>query len=740
MKRLALTLLALLAGVLPAAAQWQIPQYAIPIGKGPGVTGFNVAAPGTTGMPLVSAGAAANPIFGTASVAGGGTGRTSLTAFNLLVGNGTGAVALVAPSVSGQMLLDQGAAANPAYVAMSGDATLAGSGAMTIANLAVSTAKIAANAVDNTKLRQSSALCLVGRAVNSTGNVADICATAGTGYVMHESSSTLEFGQLGGGALANNIISTAHLQANAVTYPKLAANVGQIPGTRNYFMGGAGNSSVTGSDNTGFGGGVFAALTTGTENAIFGCNSTAANAVSGGTITTSKNNTIMGCGAGVALTTQAAGALGFNTLIGYGAGMWLLSGTGSVQEVTALGVNACNGLTTGGSNTCIGSNAMQGYYLPSPPTGTATTGSGNTAVGYNTASWLTTASNSTYLGTNAGNSFTTGGANVIIGANTLTGDYNPAPTPTGTAQTGSKITAVGYGITGVKSGTYTSLLGAEIVNCGTALSNATVIGARVNCATVLDNEVHLASGAGTVRAMWTPSGLLKMSGYAEADVLYTDSSGNVAGASGTTTTVLHGNASGSPSFGAVSLTADVTGTLPSTNGGTGANLSAGAAGGVPYFASTGVMGAVAAGTSGQVLTSGGAATPTWSTIAGSTIATKTEMETATSTTVVVTPGRAQYHPGTSKAWAKVSVAAGATLGTNLNITSVGYTTTGVTTVNFTTAFASATSYICTGTTDSPQVVLGYSRTSASQITVTTRNIAGAADIDQGYSVVCFGGQ
>jgi len=38
---------------------------------------------------------------------------------------------------------------------------------------------------------------------------------------------------------------------------------------------------------------------------------------------------------------------------------------------------------------------------------------------------------------------------------------------------------------------------------------------------------------------------------------------------GTTSTVLHGNASGAPSFGAVSLTADVSGILPSANGGTG---------------------------------------------------------------------------------------------------------------------------------------------------------------------------
>jgi hypothetical protein len=38
---------------------------------------------------------------------------------------------------------------------------------------------------------------------------------------------------------------------------------------------------------------------------------------------------------------------------------------------------------------------------------------------------------------------------------------------------------------------------------------------------------------------------------------------------GTTTTVLHGNAAGNPSFSAVDLTADVTGVLPTTNGGTG---------------------------------------------------------------------------------------------------------------------------------------------------------------------------
>jgi hypothetical protein len=50
----------------------------------------SVAPSATVGVPLVSAGAAANPAYGTATVAGGGTGATTLT--GVLTGNGTSAV------------------------------------------------------------------------------------------------------------------------------------------------------------------------------------------------------------------------------------------------------------------------------------------------------------------------------------------------------------------------------------------------------------------------------------------------------------------------------------------------------------------------------------------------------------------------------------------------------------------------------------------------------------------------
>ena len=60
------------------------------------------------------------------------------------------------------------------------------------------------------------------------------------------------------------------------------------------------------------------------------------------------------------------------------------------------------------------------------------------------------------------------------------------------------------------------------------------------------------------------------SAFTQYGVTYANATTSLATtAAGTSTTVLHGNASGAPTFGAVSLTADVSGTLPIANGGTG---------------------------------------------------------------------------------------------------------------------------------------------------------------------------
>ena len=87
-------------------------------------------AAGTTGQALISAGASA-PSFGTLGVAGGGTGLATLTANNVLLGNGTSAPTFVAPSTSGNLLTSNGTtwtSSTPATPNTAGGATTVSQG------------------------------------------------------------------------------------------------------------------------------------------------------------------------------------------------------------------------------------------------------------------------------------------------------------------------------------------------------------------------------------------------------------------------------------------------------------------------------------------------------------------------------------------------------------------------------------------------------------------------------------
>lgn len=112
------------------------------------------------------------------------------------------------------------------------------------------------------------------------------------------------------------------------------------------------------------------------------------------------------------------------------------------------------------------------------------------------------------------------------------------------------------------------------------------------------------------------------------------------GSLGTTTTVLHGNASGAPTYGAVSLTTDVNGTLPAGNGGTGQTSIASAfisfyesvattIGDIIYGGASGAPTRLAGNTTSavQVLTSQGtgsvATAPSWQSISAIGISTDT---------------------------------------------------------------------------------------------------------------------
>lgn len=159
--------------------------------------------------------------------------------------------------------------------------------------------------------------------------------------------------------------------------------------------------------------------------------------------------------------------------------------------------------------------------------------------------------------------------------------------------------------------------------------------------------------------------------------------------------------------------------------------------------STGAFQSIAGvGTSGQILTSNGAgALPTFQAApGGGTAATQAEMEAASSTAVFVSPGRTQYHPGVSKAWARITYSGGTpSASESHNVTSVTDTGTGDARCNLTTAFAAATF----GAVASSHNTTGYANAfqqSASVIESFFVNRSDGALSDNPSSVAGFGDQ
>lgn len=88
--------------------------HAVLVGAGT-ATITKVAPSATAGVPLISNGSSSDPSFGTALVAGGGTGQTTLGNHSVLVGAGTSAVTSIATGTSGQVLTSNGASADPSF-------------------------------------------------------------------------------------------------------------------------------------------------------------------------------------------------------------------------------------------------------------------------------------------------------------------------------------------------------------------------------------------------------------------------------------------------------------------------------------------------------------------------------------------------------------------------------------------------------------------------------------------------
>lgn len=94
----------------------------------------NVAPSATSGVPLISQGAAADPAFGTAVVAGGGTGQVTLTNHGVLIGQATSPIAATAAGSAGQVLQSGGASADPSYSTATYPSVATGTGTILRAN------------------------------------------------------------------------------------------------------------------------------------------------------------------------------------------------------------------------------------------------------------------------------------------------------------------------------------------------------------------------------------------------------------------------------------------------------------------------------------------------------------------------------------------------------------------------------------------------------------------------------
>ncbi len=122
----------------------------------------------------------------------------------VVIGGGAGAApASVTAGTDDQVLFGR-TGNSPLFRSVTGDVTFA-----------TGVSAIGANKVTNGQLRQSGALSLIGRTANSTGDVADISASAGSSCAFRESSNTIGCGTLATAAYANNSVTDAKLRQSA---------------------------------------------------------------------------------------------------------------------------------------------------------------------------------------------------------------------------------------------------------------------------------------------------------------------------------------------------------------------------------------------------------------------------------------------------------------------------------------------------------------------------------------------
>lgn len=180
----------------------------------------NVAPSATSGVPVISQGASADPTFGTAVVAGGGTGQVTLTNHGVLVGAGTAAITQLAAGSAGQVLQSGGASADPAYSTATFPSTATSTGTVLRAD---GTNWVATTATYPNTVTASNIL------YGSASNVVSGLATANNGTLVTSNTGVPSI--LAGPGTTGNILQSNAAAApsfSTATYPSTATTTGQI--------------------------------------------------------------------------------------------------------------------------------------------------------------------------------------------------------------------------------------------------------------------------------------------------------------------------------------------------------------------------------------------------------------------------------------------------------------------------------------------------------------------------------